>query len=264
MTEQRKRKRAVRSAFDRAASTYDAAAAVQREACARLRTFADAHLLAHEASRVVDAGCGTGHALAALMGRFPQAQHIALDFSPTMLLRACQNGAKALPLCADIEHLPLRNASIDVIWSSLAVQWCSSGHVAAEIARVLTPGGMAWIATLGPRTLHELSDAFAQIDDVAHVIRFQDATHWRSAAEQAGLETLAVEQSDIAGLAADLRSLLRDIKAIGAHTLDDRRRQPLGKSAWWTLQCAYEKWRRADGQLPATYDLILIALRKPA
>lgn len=265
MREARRHKRAVRTAFDRAATSYDAAAAVQREACMHLDAFMSAHPITREVHRVIDAGCGTGHALPRLIERFPAALQLALDFSPAMLRIACTANVNSVPLCADIEHLPLADMSVDAIWSSLAVQWCAPPSVLAEIARVLTPGGMAWIATLGPRTLHELRAAFASIDDAEHVIRFSPASTWQGQAPAAGLAVVATETYEIAALGPDLRGLLRDIKAIGAHTVGaGRRRKPLGRQAWLTLQAAYEPLRRADGQLPATYDLILIAVRKPA
>lgn len=265
MSERGAHKRAVRLAFDRAAPSYDRAAGVQRECCARLFALAAAHPVTAPVHCVVDAGCGTGHALATLGTLFPDAAHIALDFSPAMLKRACsapQAGVQAL--CADLEHLPLQADSVDILWSSLAMQWCDPQLVISEVARVLRPGGQVWIATLGPRTLHELRTAFASVDDAAHVVDFAEAEFWAQCAHHAGLETVATERSVLAALAPDLRTLLADIKAIGAHTVGDgRRRKPLGRQAWATLQRAYETHRRADGLLPASYDLILLALRKP-
>ena len=43
---------------------------------------------------------------------------------------------------------------------------------------------------------------------------------------------------------------------------DGRRTRPLGRKAFETLAARYEARRRADGLLPATYDLILLILRK--
>lgn len=266
MTRASAHKRAVRQAFDRAAASYDRAARVQREACARLFGLARAWPPAAPVLRLVDAGCGTGHALAGLGELCPDALQLALDFSPAMLARARASAdATIQPLCADLEHLPLHDASIDLLWSSLAMQWCTPQTTLKEVARVLVPGGTAWIATLGPRTLHELRTAFASVDDDEHVIDFAEPGHWVACAQAAGLESVACERSEIAAVAPDLRTLLADIKAIGAQTVGaGRRRRPLGKRAWAALQLAYDAHRRADGQLPATYDLILLALRKPS
>ena len=248
----------VRQAFHRAAGTYDQAAVVQREICRHLADFAAAHPCARRVDRVLDAGCGTGHALELLAATHPDAELLALDFAPGMLARVTGHPR----VCGDLEHLPLATASMDAVWSSLAVQWCRPAAMFAELARVLRPQGIAWIATLGPATLHELRDAFRTVDDAAHVIDFHPPETWQAAAERAGLKVHALRYQACAALAPDLRGLLRHIKAIGAHTVSSAPRAPLGRDAWRRLQARYEIWRRDDGQLPATYDVILLAVER--
>jgi malonyl-CoA O-methyltransferase len=261
---------AVRRAFDRAAPAYDSAAHVQREALARLSAFAAIHPPnpAQPVRRVLDAGCGTGLALPWLGGRFPAAQIFAVDFAPAMLARACARGVtgfhSCFPLCADIEQLPFADGTLDIYCSNLAVQWCDPARVLGEMARTLVPGGTAWIATLGGQTLGELRAAFAAVDDFPHVLDFVEGKDWREAAGTARLTPLEIRRDAFLALAPDLRALLASIKAIGAQTLaPGHRRRALGRRGWRTLQEAYETFRRPDGLLPATYDLTLIALKKP-
>jgi malonyl-CoA O-methyltransferase len=256
------RKQEIRGAFDRAAPSYDAAAVVQREICHRLAEFGASFAPATQARLVVDAGCGTGYGLKLLDELFPHATGIALDFSPAMLSHLPDSGAK-LPLCGDLEAWPLKGRSVDAIWSSLALQWCDPATALKEQARVLRPGGITLIATLGPSTLFELRDAFAKIDDEQHVIGFHPMTLWKDEAFRAGFDCLATENAPSHARATDLRSLLRDIKAIGAHTIGPaRRRNPLGRAAWRTLESAYEAHRESNGMLVATYDVILLALKR--
>ncbi|WP_407280516.1 methyltransferase domain-containing protein [Aromatoleum evansii] len=265
MTERRRHKQQVRKAFDSAADSYDRAAAVQREVCHRLATLAATTPPSGSVSRILDAGCGTGFGLDLIARAQPDAHIVALDFAPAMLARVRQNSSASTisPLCADLEALPLAAGSLDAAWSSLALQWCDPALSLAQIAHALRPGGVAWIATLGPATLWELREAFARVDEASHVIRFHPPAHWIAAAEKAGLTAVASDLEPAYALAPDLRGLLRDIKAIGAHSVgEQRRRKPLGRAAWRTLEAAYETHRRPDGQLPATYDLILLALRK--
>ncbi|QID18014.1 malonyl-ACP O-methyltransferase BioC [Nitrogeniibacter mangrovi] len=254
--------RHVRAAFGRAAATYDDAARVQREICADLLTLAHQHAPG-TTERFLDAGCGTGRGAAEALAWLHPTETFALDFAPEMLAR-CDAARWHHRLCADLQAIPLPNASVDVIWSSLAVQWCAPDRALAEMARILRPGGRAFVATLGPGTLHELRHAFAAVDDARHVIAFHPAATWGDSATAAGLTVDALKLQPRAATAPDLRRLLRDIKAIGAHAVGDgRRRTPLGKAAWRTLQARYEPFRRTDGLLPATYDVILLALRKP-
>jgi len=261
--QQRTHKRAVRQAFDQAASGYDAAAALQREVSALLADFVMAHPAAKPVHRALDGGCGTGHGQAALARLWPQAERIALDFAPAMLSLLPKESA--LPVCGDLDDLPLAGASLDAVWSSLALQWCSPTTSLREIFRVLSPGGRAWIATLGPDTLWELREAFAAIDRDRHAILFHPQAHWLDAATQAGLKAIAHHSTVVQAKAPDLKHLLRDIKQIGAHQVGSgRRRALLGREAWARLEAAYEQHRLPDGSLPASYDLILLCLEKPA
>lgn len=254
-------RRAVRAAFDRAATSYDQAATVQREICQILAEMVALETVDAPPGRVLDAGCGTGFGLPHLRRLFPGAHCLAVDFAPAMLGQL-QAGAQGL--CADLHALPLASGAIDAVWSSLALQWCQPLQSLTEIARVLRPGGRAWLATLGPGTLGELRTAFAQVDGADHVIAFHDPAHWARSAQQAGLGVAALEERVCFATAPALGPLLRDIKAVGAHQVGPGRRHlPMGKSAWRQLESAYEPFRRADGLLPATYHVILLALVKP-
>ena len=125
----------VRLSFERAAPTYDGAAAIQRHICADLA----AGLPAIDPARILDAGCGTGHAQSALQARFPAAHAVALDLSSAMLHRV---SAPCCRIAGDLEHLPLADASLDLYWSSLAVQWCDLGTALREARRTLRPDGL--------------------------------------------------------------------------------------------------------------------------
>src|SRR5512132_1811691 len=75
--------RAVRRHFARAATTYDAAAVLQREVGSRMAERLDVVKLAPAA--ILDAGCGTGDALAELALRYPDARRVAVDVAMPML-----------------------------------------------------------------------------------------------------------------------------------------------------------------------------------
>lgn len=257
-------RRAVREAFDRAAESYDNEAGMQREIGRRLFELARAHLPDIALQRVLDAGCGTGHALKQLASLAPGVEVLATDFAPAMLQRARSDFPTARFICSDLEQLPLASGSLDALWSSLSMQWCEPRRVLAECARVLVPDGSAWIATLAPDTLHELRTAFRSIDNEEHVLRFTPPETWLATAEAAGLIVETWQRERIALRVSNLRDLIRHLKGIGAHRVTARPRRSLGKAEWRRLEAAYEKFRRDDGMLPATYDVLLVALRNPA
>jgi len=256
---------AIRTGFHRAADTYEGAALFQREVCNQLLEFSEAYPAVTRVERILDAGCGTGYAIPMLYGRFPRARCFALDFAPGMLREIRRPGGPCYRICGDIEHLPIPDRSIDLVWSSLALQWCSPLIALSEIARILAPGGTTWIATLGNRTLHELRDAFAAVDEGEHVAHFPCADSWLAEVRSAGLDVLNFTNRLHRVYGVDLRSLLRDLKAIGANQVGARHRgQFLGKESWRAVEERYEKYRCSDGLLSSTYDLIFLALRKPA
>lgn len=262
MTDHLNAKRAVRKAFDGAAQSYDGAASVQREVCDHLAALARAHGLHDAQGLLLDIGCGTGFGIHCLAAHAPDAARIALDFAPAMLRRLpADPGATAL--CADLEAMPIQANCMDGVWSSLALQWSTPERAFAEIARVLKPGGRAWLATLGPATFDELRRAFQRVDDARHVIDFHLPAVWAKAATAAGLGVTEIQQKRCHAWNKSLRGLLQDIRAIGAHSLGDTPRKPLSRQQWRTLEAAYEGYRQANGLLPATYDLILLALKKP-
>lgn len=245
-------KHLIRRAFNQAATTYDAAAALQRHACEHM-----ARHLRHDDSpqRLLDAGCGTGYGLRLLQQRYPAALAIGVDLAPAML-------QQALPfpgIAGDLEQLPLASASIDLYWSSLTVQWCDLERVLHEAARILRPDGQLLLSTLGPATFGELRTAFAASDRHRHTLEFLPAAVIPGLAIKAGLGKVHLEHTPVLTYHADLKSLLRSVKAIGANQLGAGRRSGLmSRAAFARAEAAYETQRQTEG-LPLTYDLIYLA-----
>jgi len=263
----------VRRAFDHAAASYDAHAVLQREVCDRLLERLD--YMALQPGRVLDVGTGTGYGLAHLRARYAEAELCALDIAPAMLnaararlpqptwtQRTLQRlSPSAFPVthlvCADMERLPLANNSLNLVWSSLALQWAVDLEAALRgFHHVLAPGGLLMFATFGPDTLKELRAAFASIDDAPHVNRFIDLHDIGDMLIHAGFASPVMEMEMLTLTYADLKTMMRDLKGIGAHNAAaSRRRGLLGKSAWVRLEQAYET-HRLEGRLPATFEVI--------
>lgn len=241
----------VRQSFERAAPTYDSAAEVQRRICQQLAT----RLPAGPLVRMLDAGCGTGFAQALLQARYPSAQALALDLAPGMLQRIDRPCCR---LAGDLEHLPLAAASLDLYWSSLAVQWCDLALTLGEARRTLKPGGHLALASLGPDTFHELRTAFAGVDDYRHTLGFHTPDEVAELAAQAGLDGIAIERTREIAYYPDFRSLLRAVKAIGANQVGDGQRTGLmSRQAFARADAAAETLRTPQG-LPLTYDVIYL------
>jgi malonyl-CoA O-methyltransferase len=252
-----------RRAFGRAAASYDAHAVLHREV--GLRLFEHLDPIRIEPRRIVDLGCGPGPSFEAMGRRFPRAQLIGLDFSTAMLAQARQRAGwfrrafssrVARLVCADAERLPLAHASVDFMFSNLALQWCRPERVFAEAARVLPTGGLLMFSTLGPDTLGELRASFAGIDQAPHVHPFVDMHDLGDALVHAGFAEPVMEMEVLTLEYTVLGDLVRDLKATGArNALANRQRGLTTPRRWKRVVDAYEA-RRRNGALPATYEIV--------
>jgi malonyl-CoA O-methyltransferase len=274
-------KRLVRRAFERAAAGYDAAAVLQNEVCRRMLERLD--YIRIEPATLLDAGSGTGNAIARLMTRYPAARVIALDLAVAMARRARarrpwpvlstfegwralfgRGGERLTAVCGDFEQLPLARACAGMIWSNLALQWSNEPQRAfAEFHRVLAPGGLLMFSTFGPDTLKELRDAFRSVDQHTHVHRFIDLHDLGDALVACGFADPVMDMEIVTLTYAGVRELMRDLKAIGAHNVTRGRPATLsGKSQLAKVAQNYEAARR-DGRLPATFEVIYGHAWKP-
>ena len=256
-------KRAVRRAFERAASTYDAHDVLQREVAARLISHLDPIRL--EPRVVVDVGSGTGASLAALAERYPAARAVGVDLALAMLERSAKRtpawrrllGARGPALvCADAERLPLANACAQLLFSNLSLQWCHPEAVFAESARVLEPGGLFLFSTFGPDTLRELREAFAAVDRRPHVNTFVDMHDLGDSLVQAGFADPVMEMEMITLEYASVEAVARDLKAIGATNALKGRARGLSGRGWWRQVAEHYERHRRGGVLPASWEVI--------
>jgi malonyl-CoA O-methyltransferase len=151
-------RRAARRRFERAAKTYEKSSSLESEVAARMLERLDYVKVAPR--RILDAASGPPRR--ALGKRYPGAEVVALDFSLGML-RAARRGLfrrHSIPLCADLERLPIAPEAVDLVWCNMALHWLSEPLPAfREFARVLAPEGLLMFSTLGPDTLKELRAA---------------------------------------------------------------------------------------------------------
>ena len=259
-----------RASFGRAAETYDAAAILQKQVREEMLSRLD--LVKLNPQTILDAGCGTGLASHALQKRFAKSQVISLDFALPMLqktrstnpnngligqVKSLLGGAKQSLLCADIESLPLANASVGLVWSNLAIQWCNDLDAALqEFHRVLQPESLLMFSTFGPDTLKELRVATGGQNGTTSVSRFLDMHDIGDAMVRAGFSAPVLDVERFTLTYDDVKSVMRDLKSIGAHNATDgRARGLLGRGFLQNLEANYEQFRM-DGKLPATFEVV--------
>lgn len=229
----------VRRSFDAASRTYDAAAIVQGEIRARLLERLDVVRL--QPQTIVDLGAGTGHASRALKQRYRSAQVIAVDLSSGMLRQSARQQAflrRFERVAADAHRLPMRDASVDFVFSNLLLEWAHDPDaVFAEVRRVLKPQGLFMFSTLGPDTLKELRIAWRQVDAHTHVHRFIDMHDLGDALVRARLAEPVMDTERLTITYPDIEALMRELKASGSGNIAaGRRRGLMGRSSEQALR----------------------------
>jgi malonyl-CoA O-methyltransferase len=265
-------KRQLRRSFEAAARDYDRSALLQHEVC--MRMLGRLEYIKVSARAILDAGSGTGNAVPELLRRYRGAQVIALDLAATMLQQARRRVKwwQGLPglhpplhfVCADIERLPLADASVGLVWSNLALQWVQNlPRAFAEFFRVLEPGGLLMFSTFGPDTLKELRRAYEGTDGRTHVNRFVDMHDVGDMLVQTRYADPVMDMEPFTLTYDTAKALMRDLKSIGAHNVTRGRPGGLsGKALIASVERNYEAFRR-DGKLPATFEVVYGHAWKP-
>jgi malonyl-CoA O-methyltransferase len=255
--------------FSRAASAYDSAAQVQ------LEIAEDALQLCESGGRnLLDIGCGTGRISRRLLASCPEI--IALDLAEGMLSYAREQITPNQQgnihwLAGDAESLPLCDAAVERVFSSMALQWCASQkRVMDEIYRVLRPGGSATLAIMAKGSMTELSHCWQRLDHHAHVNQFTSTSDMKQAATQAGF-TVVVREKSYLTWHSNVRELLGSIKAIGANVVTETgNHSVINRAMLKRLQLCYQnefassRSEDAKRPLPLSYHVCFLQLSKEA
>ncbi|GED21817.1 malonyl-ACP O-methyltransferase [Halomonas halmophila] len=247
----------VAQAFSRAAPHYASRASAQQMMSERLL----AHL-PDTAECLLDLGCGPGELTARLARHYDDHCHVeGLDLAPGMLDEARRRHPQPIRwICGDAGMLPQADASLDLVISNLAIQWCPDlDRVLAEIHRVLKPGGRALLNTLAPGTLREVNQAWSQPGRAAALLDFRDAARHQIAARCAGFRHVDLEQREERFHYPDLNAVMASIKGVGAQVARPGKR--LTRTDLARARRRYETLREPAG-LPVTYHLLTLILER--
>ena len=240
----------VRAAFNKASDNYEENGFLQKEIATRLNAKLD--IISTNPKVILDLGAGTGLLSRQLSKRFVDSQLICLDFAQNSL----KNNPTPHKICANANHLPLADNSVDIVISSLMMQWCPDlKQLFSEIHRVLKDDGLILFSTFGPDTLKELKKSWSVVDNETHVNTFTDMHDIGDQLLQNGFQSPVMEMEHLTLTYQSVIDLLRDLKAIGAQSVNSRSKSLMGKDKFQLMIQMYESYRQ-DGKLPATYEVI--------
>jgi SAM-dependent methyltransferase len=185
---------------------------------------------------------------------------IETDLSHAML--AGRSGER---LVVDEERLPFAPESLDLVVSTLALNWTNDLPGALiQIRRALRPDGLFIGTILGRATLSELRQSLLQAEDelrggagprVSPFVDVVDAAHLL---QRAGF---ALPVGDIDKVEVRYKSmfdLLRDLRAMGeTNALVGRSEMPLSRAVLARAADIYaERFSGADGKVVATFEFV--------
>ncbi len=255
-------KKDIARSFSLAATTYDAAAFVQKEIGHRLLERLD--LLKSPPGTILDVGAGTGYLTRVLQQKLPKSHIVGLDLAQGMSAFAKKNQPwhlwknKPFYICGDTEFLPFANHSFDLIFSNFTLQWCHNlNQVFSEFKRVLKPNGMLFFSTLGPQTLIELRSSFEQASPHTHINEFTDMHDIGDSLLNARFSDPVIDMEMITATYPHVKQILSDLKATGARNVNQQRSKGFsGKQTFKRMCEAYDTFKRPDGTYPVSYEVI--------
>ncbi|MEE8157551.1 MAG: methyltransferase domain-containing protein [Gammaproteobacteria bacterium] len=240
--------------FDRAAASFDEVDFVHRRTADGLMDRLDLMLI--DAKWILDIGGATGSASRHLCQRFKRGRVIVLDASHEMLQQAKKKQtwfSRVFGLQANALALPVRTGSVDLVFSNLLLPWIDDLRAMfTEVTRVLRKGGLFVFSTLGPPSLSELREAWATVDNYAHVNRFADMHDIGDGLVHAGLRDPVLDTDFLNVSYRDTAALFRDLTLSGGrNSLADRAKTLTGKG----------RFRNMDRQLSSRFRGGLLEFR---
>ncbi|MBE8215391.1 MAG: malonyl-ACP O-methyltransferase BioC [Endozoicomonadaceae bacterium] len=245
--------------FSQAASSYDEADKLQQDVAKKLLNY-----LPIKANNIIDLGCGTGKWTTYLAKKYRPQNTIGVDIAWGMLQQARQTKSKTIQWClGDIEKLPLPNQIANLVFSNLAVQWCSNlSQVLHEAYRILQPGGYFIFSTLAQSSFQEIQKIQKKTKHVIRTNPYLSVQTQYDLCKKSPFDVQYFNEQKMIQFYHTPLDLLKNLKRIGANTLTHPVEQSI-KSHHHLKQFLshYEKLRTSQG-IPCTYQVILCTLTK--
>ena len=244
--------------FSRAAIDYDKVADVQYDIAQETLRF-----ISQPTKRMLDVGCGTGRVSQQLLTQAASVVGLDLSLGMIQFAKATYPSNRLTWLNADVEHIPMEDNAFDGVFSSMMLQWCKPLDKAfSEIYRVMESQSEAVISLMSRGSFFELNHAWKTLDQDKHTNDFLSHEVIVDTAEKTGFSVSNKTQL-FTSYHNDILQLLGAIKGIGANTLTSSNgNRSLNKKALRDLECAYRSLCETDGQLPLTYHISFLRMRK--
>jgi SAM-dependent methyltransferase len=185
---------------------------------------------------------------------------VETDLSGAMLA-----GRGGLRVVADEERLPFKDASLDLVVSTLALHWTNDLPGAlVQIRRALKPDGVFVGSILGGSTLIELRRSMMQAEAELfggagpRISPFADAQDLAGLLQRAGLKLPVADAEKVTVRYTQPLRLFQDLRRMGeTNVLMERPRRPLSRALIArTLEIYAEQFSAPEGGFKATFEIV--------
>ncbi|MDP0589363.1 MAG: malonyl-ACP O-methyltransferase BioC [Candidatus Endonucleobacter bathymodioli] len=248
-------KKRVASHFSRAATSYDDVARLQKRVAASTMMLLPSSQIP---LTILDLGSGTGCQTNVLAKQYPGSLVVGTDLSSGMVQYA---KSKYSEVCnsvwsiGDIENIPFQSSSFNLVYSSLAIQWCDLQTVIQQVKRILKPKGTFIFSTLAEGSISELRAAWQLVDEGIHINYFPSFFEQKKLLENGSVQLKALRCQHETLFYSDTLTLLRELKALGVNAIRLPRKGLMSRKKLKALCTAYETFRE-DAGLPLSYKVI--------
>ena len=240
----------VEKRFSKAAAQYDSHAMVQKKIAEALLSE-----IPEGFSHAADLGSGPGVNFKEL--RKKARLVTGIDFSPAMTGIAAGLGIPGTRvITGNIEKIPLPGNSCDLLFSSLAIQWCRMDRVFREIRRISRNNAFIALAFPVSGTLSELGEALRDAGLQNRVISFSDPREIPPILKSSGISgNIGISERIFPERFSSVRDFMDSIRKIGAGTAP--KSAPFPRASYRKLLDVLGKMER-ENRLVHTYRTLFI------
>jgi len=209
-------KKIIAKNFSRGAKNYDEFAFIQKIVAQKLCNFAASYV--KENSKILDLGSGTSF-IAKQFSDKKNLQIFEIDLALDMLKSWDDRPSNIFPIQSDLEKLPLKNNSFDIILSSFSLQWINDFEKNfSQFFSLLKPQGIFAFSLPVTGSLREL--------DSANIFNFNElpaVENLTSALKKSGFTEILFEQETLKQEFTKGSEALKSLKKIGANHAEKNR-----------------------------------------
>ncbi|MGB0922184.1 MAG: methyltransferase domain-containing protein [Alphaproteobacteria bacterium] len=170
-------------------------------------------------------------------------------------------------LVCDEDMLPIKPASLDLIFSPMALHWVNDLPGALiQMRQALKPDGLLLAAFPGGNTLHELRHCLLQAEAALtggaapHIVPFIDLRDAGSLLQRAGFALPVTDADRINVTYRNPMRLLHDLRLMGeGNAMAAAPQKPLRRDVLMEAMRLYQaEFANADGTVPATFEIVYL------